>query len=656
MQASRYHARAQKEKQQKDFEGAVTLYQTHLREFPDSSANYEVSFYLAEILFHRFARYAEAGEAYLRAAHLRPGGEFTRDALYNAIVAFETVRVAELDKCKATDAGGVVAPECVETETDHKFTEVITLYVQLYPNDPEVPGILFRQGRMYFERGIYDPAVRQFGALLTSYPKSEYAAMAGELVLESFNRAHDYANIETWARKLKGAPAFASADAQAKLDALILQAVWKLGEALAEHKEYAKAAEAFVRAAHEFPTDPRVPKAYLNAGQQWQLAGKYEPAAEAYNALIAAYPGSEDGALGAWAGAQMFESIVQFRDAANYYEAYAEFFPRGDKRADALYNAAVLRLTAGDHEDAARNGQRYVKDYPKSDAADEVLFLVGRAHEAALKWNDAAAVYRQYVRTGKSADRRIEANARLGQVLLRGGDGNAADRAWQTAVQAGKKNPAQLSTGRYFAAQARFLQGDLVLAEFEHIQIAGEQASLEKRLKQKSELLRKAAGIYAEVVEWKVAEWVTAALFKIGQSYELFAEALRAAPIPEGLNEEQEQAYRDQLGSFIVPIEERALEAYEGGYQKALELRVYNRWTEALRAGLTRLNEVQYPKVREIGVELASEPFLALPVAYTGLHRAVATAAPASQKPVLAAKLSPHPKRQPARRRSGRSR
>jgi hypothetical protein len=94
---------------------------------------------------------------------------------------------------------------------------------------------------------------------------------------------------------------------------------------------------------------------------------------------------------------------------------------------------------------------------------------------------------------------------------------------------------------------------------------------------------------------------VTAALFQVGRSYELFASGLRDAPIPEGLTEEEEQAYRDQLSYFIVPIEEQALEAYEGGYRTAIELRIYNTWTARLREGLTRLNDVQYPPLRELG-------------------------------------------------------
>ena len=599
-------------------------------------------------LFHRLERYEDAGRAYLRAARLRPSGELTRDALYNAIIAFEKVRVAELDTCKPESAAkpaaapspaAGAAAECKETETDRNFSDAIALYIRLYPKDPEVPGILFRQGRMYFERGIYDPAVRQFGQLLDSYPSSEYAASAGELVLESFNRAHDYSNIETWARKLKSAPAFQTADAQRKLDALILQSVFKAGESLAERGEHMLSAQAYLKAAREFPKDERAPKAYVNAGQQYQLAGSLEPAAEAYDELIAQHPGSNEGALGAWNAAQMFEAIAQFRDAAHYYEAYAEFFPRGEKRADALYNAVVLRVAAGDQDEAARAGQRFTESFPRSDESDEVLFMVGRAHENKERWDAAAQVYREYARKGKNVDRRIEANTRLAQVLLKRGDQRGADRALRDAVAAGRHNASQLTQGRYFAAQARFMQGDLVLAEFEQIKIAGDGSSLKKRLDQKSELLRKAAVIYGEVVEFQVAEWVTAALFKVGRSYELFAEALRNSPMPDGLNEEQQQAYRDQLAMFIVPIEERALEAYEGGYRKAVELHVFNHWTQKLREGLTRLNQVQYPPLREIGAEIESGRQLPTPPPYSALQRQAAApvAKAANQAPAAGA-------------------
>lgn len=618
-QALRYHQRAQKEKSDAHFGYAASLYRIHVQRFADSPFNYEVTFYLGEILFHRLKQYQEAGEMYLAAARKNPKGELTQDALYNAIIAFEAVRVKELEGC--TPEKGAADAACQETETDRKFSEAIALYIQLYPTDKEVPGILFRQGRMYFDRGIYDPAVRQFGQLLDSYPNSEYATTAGELVLESFNRAKDYGNIETWARRLKKAPAFQTGDAQRRLDALILQAVFKNGEQLAERGAHAEAAQAYLRAAREFPRDQRAPQAYYNAGLQFQQAGSLGEAAAAYDGLIEQHPGTEEGALGAWTAAEMYESIAQFRDAARYYEAYARSFPKAKRNADALYNATVLRLAAGDYARAIEDGQRFSRSHAGHETDDEVRFMVGRAQEQAGDLDDAARTYRTYASRGKDLDRKVEAQTRLAQVLLRKGDARGAARALAAAVKTGQRNAGKLEGGRYFAAQARFLQGDQILADFERITIAGDRKSLGRRLQQKSELLRKAAAAYGDVVDFKVAEWVTAALFKIGRSYELFAQSLNDAPIPDGLNEQEEQAYRDQLAMFVVPIEERALEAYEGGYRRAIELSVYNSWTQQLREGLTRLNDVEYPPLRELGSELSEGHPLTVPAPYDSLRR-----------------------------------
>jgi len=99
-----------------------------------------------------------------------------------------------------------------------------------------------------------------------------------------------------------------------------------------------------------------------------------------------------------------------------------------------------------------------------------------------------------------------------------------------------------------------------------------------------------------------------------------------------------------------VPIEERALEAYEGGYQKALELEVLNHFTEELRIGLTRLNEVQYPPLRELGAELGSEPALLPQEPLLGLRRVdPGTAAPGTPTQTASAEPSKQAKRGRAR-------
>lgn len=651
--ALRWHEEGQRDDRRDRFEQAAALYGVYLDHYEDRPPAYTLQFYRAEIFFHRLERWAEAGDAYLAAARMNPEGELTRDALYNAVGAFEEVReegagegcvqpeasrggvsaagprdgaetTREGDPADGGPVDGAGPPVCGETENDRKLAAALGLYVELFPEDPDLPEILFRQGKLYYDRRVFDPAVRLFGQLIERFPASPYAETAGELVLDSFNQAQDWGNIETWARRLKETPAFAAPDEQRRLDGLILQAVFKTGEQLAERGEHGKAAEAYLRAADEFPADERAPQAFFNAGLERQRDGDLAGAEEAYGKLVERHRGSEVGADGAWAAAQMYESIAQFDDAARWYETYAQDFPDAPKRADALYNATLLRVTTGDHDEAVTNGERFLDRHSRHEAADDVVFLTARAEEAAGRSGEAARLYRRYIRATRNLDRKVEALTRLGQVLAGEGDARGADRALSEAVRLGKRNYRRLEEGLYFAAQARFLQAEAVLRDYEAVSIAGDPAGLRRRLEEKSQLLARAARVLAEVVEFEVSEWVTAALFKIGRSYELFAEALREAPVPEGLTEEEEQVYFDELAMYVIPIEERALEAYEGGYAKAVALRIYNRWTAELREALTRLNDIAHPPLRETGIALVEGERLPLPAPIEGVVRRTA--------------------------------
>jgi len=342
----------------------------------------------------------------------------------------------------------------------------------------------------------------------------------------------------------------------------------------------------------------------------------------------------------------MYESIAQSSDAARFYEAYGEHFPEGARSADALYNATLLRMTAGDNDAAVRNGQRFLERFGSHESADEVTFLIGRAQAQAEHWEQAADVYRRFIRRTRNTGRQVEASTRLAIVLAESGDTAGAERALTATGRLARRRRNQLGdTGLYYAAQARFLQAESILAEYEAIQISGPMDGLRRRLERKSELLRRAAEAFADVVQFNVAEWVTAALFQIGRSYELFADGLREAPTPEGLSEEEEQAYFDQLQGFVIPMEERALEAFEGGYSTALELRIFNSWTAQLRRGLVRLNDVQYPPLREMGGELAEAAAIPTPGPLDGLRRGGESeepdAAPASEPEAEPAQATP---------------
>jgi hypothetical protein len=120
---------------------------------------------------------------------------------------------------------------------------------------------------------------------------------------------------------------------------------------------------------------------------------------------------------------------------------------------------------------------------------------------------------------------------------------------------------------------------------------------------------------------------------------------MRDAPPPSGLSDADKEAYQTQIDGFVVPIEERSLDAYENGWKKATELGIYNQWTQKMRESLGRLNGELYPPMHEIGFEIRSSGPSALPPLIEAPRREGAgNAGPAPATPPPAAPLPGGPK------------
>ncbi len=603
------HAKAQADKTSRvEFEATAALYEIYLSRFAQGERGYEAYFNLGEVNFHHLVRAIPAADAYLAAVRLKPQGQWSHDALYNALAALEAARESEFQAAKAA------GEKQRETPTDKKLTEAMELYASTYPNDPELPEMLFRQGRLYYDYQVYDPAVRQWGLLLEKHPNSSYARGAGELILDSFNKSQDYQNIETWGRRLLSAPAFAEPSGQARLSNLIVQAIFKQGEQLSAAGDHAASSAAYLRAAQEFPRDERAAQAGVNAVIEAQRAVDLPRMREAAALLGDKHRARPEAAQGIWVAATMHQSLGLLSEAAGYHESLAAHWPRDERHQDAAYNAVLLRTTLGQRDAAIRAGEQFQRRYPSGSNADEVTFLMGRAHEQAEDWRAARNLYQRYAASAKLPSRRIEASVRLAVACVELGDERGARDALERAIKEHKSNLRALDDrGKYFGARAHFMHAQRVLAEFEQIKIEGDVKQLGQRLKRKAELLKKASTALLDTAKLGVAEWTTASLYEVGFIYESFARSLSSSPPPSNLTVEQADEYRQQIDEFVVPIEEKSIEAYESGWLKARELGIYNAWTAKMREALGRLNGEMYPPLSEIGLRLRSEGARRLP-------------------------------------------
>jgi len=632
--ATALHGKAQRDKNSRtEFEGAVGLYDVYLSKFEKEPRAYEVQFYVGEIDFFRLEHYLDAATHYLAAAKGIPATEksgelanMRHDALYNALVALS----------REMDARGPKRAEKGETEADKKYAEALDLYATFYPNDPQLPAMFYRQGRYYFENGNYDSAVKIWGMLLEKFPNSEQSRDAGDSILESFNRAKNYENIETWARRLKALPSFGAAKQQERLDALIVQAVFKQGEQKAAAGDHAAAAAAYLRAAKEFSRDARAAQACVNAEQEAKLAGDAKTLQEAAQlAMGPAYRDKPESPSGAWIATTTLQAMGLFAEAADIAEQMAGLgdrehpnYAKFEHERDAAYNAVILREAQGEHDRAVIDGNKFLAAYGTSAEADEVVFQMGRAHQNAGRAKDAAELYKRYITRAKNLDHRAQGLVLLAQAQVKTGDERGAAVSLDEAVTLGKRRSHELGAeGKYAAAHARYMEGERILSRFEAIAIQGDVKQLKARLKQKTELLKDAAKVFLDCVSMGVAEWTTAALYQIGHMYEAFARALRDSPPPsEVKTEDQKAEYQSQIEEFAVPMEERSLDAYENGWKKAIDLGIYNQWTAKMRDALGRLNSELYPPFKETGFEVRSQGPLPMPALIEAPNRAVAAA------------------------------
>ena len=569
---------------------AAEAYEFYLVNFPDAADAVELRYLRADILYFKLGKYDEAGREYLAVGKTQPVSKFHKDALLQAMGAFEKVRKPGKREI---------------TESDRAFGEAADIYATLFPKDKEIVTVIYKNGQFFFDYGDYDEAVKRFGLIVERYPDDPNAGPAGDRILQALNKAKNYENIEAWARRLKKTKAFSSKDEQQRLDTLIVNSVMKSGEKYASDGKYDKAAAFYLRVPHEYPGNGLAPKALNNAGAVLEKAKKQDEAVAAYKELADKYPSASEAPDALFTAARIEENVAYYDKAAAFYEQLAQRYPQNAHAADALRSAGVLRQSLGQHDKAIKHYGEYAKRYKDKSDAKQVAFQAAVVREDQKDWRGAAAAFSAYAKTYSGDARTVEAHAREADAQLKAGNDAGAKDAASKALSAfnggGKHHKSNDSAedANYWAAEARYIQGELVFHDYERIKIAGKPRQLAKVLEEKAKRLEEAKSIYLDVVTYKSPEWATAGLLRIGQGYEAYAKAMRNSPVPKDLNAEEKQMYRDELEKVVVVIEDKALDAYKSGYAKALTIGVYNKHTQTIRQALSRLAENEYPKEAE---------------------------------------------------------
>jgi cellulose synthase operon protein C len=554
----------------------------------------EIRYYRADILCFKLAQVEEAGDEYLAVGKSAPVGKYHKDALLNAMGAFESARPKDAANRKK------IAP------VDKKFGEAIDLYATLFPADPTLVGVIFKNGQMFYDYQEYDEAIKRFGVIVTKYPKDPNAGPAGDRILAALGKANDFENIETWARKLKGAPSFADKAQQARLDKLIVESILHSGQKYAEAGKFEKAATFYLRVPKESTVDGKTAAdAMMNAGVMYEKAKRPEDAADVYLELAEKYgdKAPEQAEKAAFAAGVVYEQAIFYDRAAKSYELVVKNFSKGPKAADALFNAGLLRQALGQNDKAIAHYKEYTKQYSSRKDAPDVAFNIGVVYEEAGQEGPALKAFDDYAHTYASTNKRlIEAHVRAGRLQYKLGQLAKAKAEFTTAQGMYKHaTGATKSDGKPWAAESRYYEGEMIFKDYEKVSIDVKPKQLGAALTKKTKLLAEAEKVYFSIAEFNDLKWATAALYRDGQIYEVFADALAAAAskCPAGLSAGDCQSYQDAINEKVVQIQDKAVDSFTVGYKKAIEMQVYNEYTAKIREALGKLASQKYPPEHE---------------------------------------------------------
>ncbi len=538
-----YHqARGQVSASPEEYRRAVDAYRRYLEHFPDAENSGEIHYYLAECHF-ACTDFGAAAEAYREAAMRYPDSPWREKAAFNRIFSRLKLR-------SDADPDTLRLPQFLDGEETLLLPEIPAADAQVliacndfyrfFSDSDLLDQVLMTFGQVLYERGAFLSAAKVYQTLIERTPNSPYRTAA----------------------------------------------IMNTGRAYFDAGHFRRAQEFFLEAAKTTDDQEEAEKARrMTASAQFKIAenlsreGRHVDAAVE---LLKTAAAAKDTTLQARA---FFEAALRFQQAdsllfaARTFEQLALRLPRSELADQALFQAAALRERLGDWPSAAADYRKVADNYPASPLRLQAFAEAARCFENAEELEAALDVRRRMLEL--CGDCGVETACRAGETAQRLGRIEEAERFYRQAVERFEK---ERRLGRdadpYFAAQAQFMIGELLFERFKALDLA---PPFESRLRRKTAAFTEVVRAYSDAAKYQIADWTTAALFRIGESFEELVRALLEAPLPENLTEEQQLVYRNMLAERARPYREKALEAYERNLAQAEVNQIDNHWIEESR-------------------------------------------------------------------------
>ena len=543
--AQYYHAAAQRDGKQSDFQEAANWYRKYLAYFPDDADSANTNFLLAEILFES-SEFEEATAEFERTAYGYVDHEKSAEAGYAAILSYR-------EHEKSLTGAEQVAWHQQYLDSGLKFADT-------YPQHPESGAVQTTIAEDLFAQDQFELAIAVGQAVVAKQPavQTQLARTAWTVIAHSQFDLNNFVEAESAYYRLRELTPEDDVTADRQIKDRIASAIYKQGEEARDMGDLEAAVTHFTRLGRAVPDSAIRSTAEYDAAAALVNLQAWERASTVLEQFRSDYPDSE------YADDVTRKLAVSYLESGDALQAAAEFeriasaaSSTDDERREALWKAADL-----------------YKDTAASSAEQRVLEnLVAQFPDPLVESIEARYRLLQIATVNGTDTERL---ARLQDLV-------------NTDAAAGEQRSART---RYLAASATLALAEPVRQRFEVVKL---KQPLADSLKIKKVLMEEVISAYTSAADYGVAEVTTAATFRLGEVYETFSSDLLDSDRPAALQDDALEQYELLLEEQAFPFEEKAIELYKVNASRAPE-GVYDEWVAKSFDRLAGLMPARYAK------------------------------------------------------------
>ena len=543
--AQYHHAKAREAESSSGDLQAVTWYRRYLSEFPDSDNGAELNFLLAEALFDG-QQYEEAAREYYRVAYDYPPHDKSKESAYAVMTAYNAM------EAKNGDTAG----------WQQEGMRSALAFAKNYPDDPRTPAILTKAAEELYQSRRYTEAQR-----IAQRVSTRYAERAGQdnlaTVLTVLGHSHfeqeHYDISELYYTELL-AQLDPDTERHSGARDRLAASIYRQAEQLSESGAIPSAIVEFKRVASTVPESSIAPIAHYDAANAYVILDNWERALETFEAFATRYPDHELTASANEQVATAYLRLSRHSEAATALVNLAEADQDPELLKDSLWQAAELFEKDQDYNQAAATYIRYASQFPDPlEAAVEAL-------------NNAAQLY---LNSGQEYEYRIQ----LQKIY-------AATES---------RNEANTSRTRYLAAKAAFELAEPHYERYAKVELV---EPVRKNILLKNQYMKQALEAYNKAADLAVAEYTTAATYRIADMYDDFSRKLLESDRPADLTEVELEEYEILLEEQAFPFEEKAIALHQNNLER-MSGGLYDQWIKKSVTALAQLVPARYNKVEQ---------------------------------------------------------